>query len=55
MKKKFDAMSSSDDPDAEPMSTDILKDTRDGNQYHLRISRRESHYKIRDHIKRGQA
>ena len=48
-------MSSGNESDAKPMSTDILGDLRGGNQYHLIINRREACYKIRDHIKLGQA
>ena len=36
----MDAMSSGDEYDAEPMSTDILEDIRDGSQSRPRINRR---------------
>ena len=48
-------MSSIDKFDAEPMSTDMLEDIRDHSQSHPSINRRNSRYKIRDHIKRGQS
>ena len=48
-------MSSDDNSDAEPMSTDMLEDIPDGSQSHLSINSREARYKIRDHIKLGHA
>ena len=48
-------MSSGDYSGAETMSTDMLEDICNGSQSHLSINRIEAHYKIRDHIKRGQA
>ena len=50
----MDAVSSGDEPDAEPMSTDMLEDIHDSSQSHTSINRRESRYKIRDCIKRSQ-
>ena len=50
----MDALISGDDYDAEPMSTDMLEDIRDGSQSHPGINRRETRYKIFDHNKRGQ-
>ena len=50
----MDAMSSGNESDDEPMSTDMLEDIRDGNHSHLSINRREAYYKIRDLIKLGQ-
>ena len=50
----MDAMSSGDESDTEPMSTDTLEDIRDGSQSHTSINRRDTHYNIRDKIKRGQ-
>ena len=47
-------MSSGDESDAEPMSTNMLKDIRDGSQYHPSINSREARYKICDRIKRCQ-
>ena len=38
----MDAMSSSDESDAEPMSTDMLEDIRDVSQSRAIINRRES-------------
>ena len=51
----MDAISSGNEYDAEPMSTYILEDICDGNQSHPIINRRETHYKIRNNIKRGKA
>ena len=48
-------MSSGNESDDEPMSTDILKDTCDSNQSHPSINSREARYKIRICIKQGQA
>ena len=45
------AMDSDDESDDEPMSTEMLEDIRDGSQYHPSVNRRETHYKICDHIK----
>ena len=42
----MDAMSSGDESDSEPMSTDMLEDICDGSQYHLIINRREMRYRI---------
>ena len=50
----MDEMSSCDDSDAEPMSTEMLEYICDGSQSHTSVNRRQSHYRIRDHIKRGQ-
>ena len=51
----MDAMSSGDESDTEPMSTEILEYIRDGSQSHLIINRRYARYKIGDHIKQSQA
>ena len=48
-------MSSGDESDAEPMSTDMIEDICDSSQSHVMINGRESHYKIRDSIKQDQA
>ena len=50
--EEMDAMSSSGESDAEPMSTEILEDIGCGSQSHPSINRREACYKIRDCIKR---
>ena len=47
-------MSSSDESDAEPMSTDMLEDIPGGSQTHLNVNMKEARYKIRDRIKQGQ-
>ena len=49
----MNTMSSGDEFDAEPISTDILEDICDGSQSHPSINRRGSRYKILDCIKRG--
>ena len=49
--EKMDAMSSGDKSDAGPMSKYMLEDIRDGSQSHPIINRRETQYKILDHIK----
>ena len=50
----MDMMSSCDDYDAEPMTTDMLEDICDGSKYHLIINRRESRYKICDCVQEWQ-
>ena len=50
----MDAMLSGDKYNAEPMSTDMLEDIFDYSQSHPSINRRDSCYKIRDHIKQVQ-
>ena len=47
-------MSSVDESNAEPISMDMLEDIYDGSQSHPSINRRDSCYKIRDHIKQVQ-
>ena len=49
--EEIDAMSSSDESDAEPMSTVMLGGIRDSSQSHPSVNRREARYKIRYHIK----
>ena len=51
----MDVMSSGNDSDAKPMSTDMLEYICDSSQSHPCINRREARYKVRDQIKRGQA
>ena len=53
--EEIDSMSSGDESDSEPSSTDMLEDICDNNQYCLSINSREARYKIRGHIKQGQA
>ena len=48
-------MSSCDESDTEHMFTNMLEDIYDVSQSHPSINRRETCYKIRDQIKRGQA
>ena len=52
--EEMDTMSSGDESDAGPMSTDMLEYIRDIGQSHPSINRIEAHYKILAHIKRGQ-
>ena len=52
--EEIDVMASGDESDSEPMSTEILEDTRDGSQFHTSINSREARYKIHDCIKQGQ-
>ena len=47
----MDTMSSGDEYDVEPMSTEMLEDIRDDSQSHPSINMREACYKIGDHIK----
>ena len=48
-------MSSDDESDDAPISTDMLEDILDGSQYHPNLNRREERYKIHDRIKIIQA
>ena len=48
-------MSSGDNSDDKPMSTEMLEDICDVSQSHLSVNMREACYKIRDCIKRSQA
>ena len=50
----MDAISSVNESDDEPMSTDMLEDIRDGGQSHPSINRREERYMICYRIKWGQ-
>ena len=47
----MDVMSSGDESDTGPMSTEMLEDIRDSIQSHPRLNRREAYYKISDHNK----
>ena len=51
---EMDVMSSVDEYDAEPMSTEILENICDVSQYHPSINRRQAGNKIRDRIKQCQ-
>ena len=44
-----------DESDDEPISTYMLEEIRDGTQCHPSVNRRESRYKICDHIKQSQS
>ena len=52
--EKIDAMSSGDESDVEPISTQMLEDICGGSQSHPRVNRIEAHYNICDRIKQGQ-
>ena len=47
-------MDSGNESDDEPISTEMLEDIRDRNQFHPNVNRREARYKIRDSIKQRQ-
>ena len=47
------AMDSGHESDDKPMYTDMLEDISDVSKSNLHLNRRESRYKIRDHIKRS--
>ena len=49
--EEMDTMSSCDESNSEPMSTDMREDIRDGSQYNTIINRREARYNICDRIK----
>ena len=49
------SMSSGNESNAEPMSTDMLENIHDSSQSHSIINRRETRYKICYSIKRSQA
>ena len=51
----MDAVSSGNESDAEPFSTDMLEDIFDGSQSHPIINRIEAGYKICYQTKLGQA
>ena len=53
--EEMNAISSSEESDAESMFTYMLEDIRDGIQYHPSINRIEARYKIRDCFKQRQA
>ena len=54
-KEEMDAMSSGDEYEYGPMSTEMLEDIRDVSQSHPIVNRRYARYKIRDCIKQGQS
>ena len=51
----MDGMSSCNESNTKPMSTDILEDINYVSQYHPSINRREAGYNIRDCFKQRQA
>ena len=50
----MDAIDSGNESDDDPTSTDMLEDIREGSQSHPNVNKRESGYKIRDHINQRQ-
>ena len=52
--EEMDVISSGDESDDEPMSTEILEDIHDGSQSNLSVNRRETRYNIHDMIKQSQ-
>ena len=55
IEEEIDKMSSGDESDAGPMSTEMLEDIIDSCQYHPQVHKREGHYKIHDCIKKIQS
>ena len=51
----MDVISSGDESNSEPVSTDMLENICDGSQYHPSVNRREERYKIRDWIKQSES
>ena len=50
----MNAISSSNESDAESMSMEMLEDIRDGSQSRPSVNRIEASYKIHDRIKQSQ-
>ena len=48
-------MDSGNESDGDPISTEMLEDIREGIQSRLHVNRRETPYKIRDHINQIQS
>ena len=48
--EETDVMNSSNEPDHDLISTEILEDICDGSQSHPNVNKREACYKIRDRI-----
>ena len=51
----MDVILSSNEPDAEPMSIDMLEDIHDRSQYHPSINGIEARYKICDSFKQRRS
>ena len=51
----MDAINSGDESYHDLISTEMLKDIRDGSQTHHKVNRREARYKIRDRIRQIQS
>ena len=50
----MDTMNSRDESDDDPISTEMLEYIQEGSQLHLKVNRREKHYKTRDCIEQRQ-
>ena len=50
-KQDMEDINSGDESDHDFISTEMLQDIRDGSQTHPDVNKRESRYKIRDHIR----
>ena len=55
IKQDMDAINSSDEPDHDLISTEMLEDVCDRSQTHTNVNRREARYKIRDIIRQRQS
>ena len=53
-KQDMDAINSGDESDHDIISTEVLEYICDRSQTHPNINKRESRYKIRDHIRQRQ-
>ena len=51
----MDAVDSGDISDHDIISTEMLKDIRDGSQSRPKVNQREARYKIRDHNRQRQS
>ena len=54
-KQNMENINSSDESDHDLISTDMLHNICDGSQTHPNVNRRETRYKIRDHIRQRQS
>ena len=53
--EEMDVMTSGNESNAEPMSTEMLEDICDSSHYCPSINKREARYKIGDHIKQSKS
>ena len=54
-KQDMENLDSSDESDHDLISTEMLHDICDQSQTHLNLNKRESHYKISDHIRQKKS